>query len=131
MEREKIKLSDETLRGWLLVSGDWKKVRRRRVHRQWRERREHLGEMVQMDGSGHDWFEGRGPNCVLMGYIDDATGVVTDCKSGPVLQNPIKDPARFQWHEVKKVEHYYLSVDAVTRPMQIKENPAQFGEQEK
>ena len=57
--------------------------------------------------------------------------IVTDCKSGPVLQNPIKDPARFQWHEVKKVEHYYLSVDAVTRPMQIKENPTQFGEQEK
>jgi len=47
-----------------------------------------------------------------------------------VLQNPIKDPARFEWHEVKKVEHDYLSVDAVTRPMQIKENPAQFGGQD-
>jgi hypothetical protein len=43
----------------------------------------------------------------------------------------IANPARFQWHEVKKVEHYYLSVDAVTRPMQIKENPTQFGDQEK
>ena len=47
-----------------------------------------------------------------------------------VLQNPINDPAWFEWHEVKKVEHYYLSVDAVTRPMQIKENPAQFGIQD-
>jgi len=56
--------------------------------------------------------------------------IVTDCRSDPVLQNPIKDPARFEWHEVKKVEHYYLSVDAVTRPMQIKENPAQFGGQD-
>lgn len=74
LEREKIKVSDETLRGWLLASGDWKKVRKKRVHRQWRERREYLGEMVQMDGSHHDWFEGRGPKCVLMGYIDDATG---------------------------------------------------------
>ena len=74
LEREKIKISDETLRGWLLESGDWKKVRKKGVHRQWRERKEHLGEMVQMDGSHHDWFEGRGPECVLMGYIDDATG---------------------------------------------------------
>ena len=74
LEREKIKISDETLRGWLLESGDWKKVRKKGVHRQWRERKEHFGEMVQMDGSHHDWFEGRGPECVLMGYIDDATG---------------------------------------------------------
>ena len=74
LEREKIKVSDETLRGWLLESGDWKKVRKKGVHRQWRERKEHLGEMVQMDGSHQDWFEGRGAECVLMGYIDDATG---------------------------------------------------------
>jgi hypothetical protein len=74
LEREKIKVSDETLRGWLMESGDWKKIRKKRVHREWRERKEHLGEMVQMDGSHHDWFEGRGAECVLMGYIDDATG---------------------------------------------------------
>jgi len=67
-------LSKETLRGWLLGSGDWKKRRRRRGHRQWRERKGHCGEMVQMDGSHHGWLEGRGPECVLMGYIDDATG---------------------------------------------------------
>ena len=74
LERERMKVSDETLRGWLLESGDWKRVRKKRVHRQWRERKGHFGEMVQMDGSHHDWFEGRGPECVLMGYIDDATG---------------------------------------------------------
>jgi len=74
LERHGLKVSDETLRKWLLQSGDWKKVRRKGVHRQWRERKEHLGEMVQMDGSHHDWFEGRGSECVLMGYIDDATG---------------------------------------------------------
>jgi hypothetical protein len=73
-ERERIELSKETLRGWLIESGDWKKSRKRRGHRQWRERKEHCGEMVQMDGSHHDWLEGRGPACVLMGYIDDATG---------------------------------------------------------
>ena len=73
-EREGMGFSDETLRGWLIESGDWKKSRKRRVHRQWRERKEHYGEMVQMDGSHHDWLEGRGPCCVLMGYVDDATG---------------------------------------------------------
>jgi len=62
LEREGLEVSDETLRQWLLESGDWKRVRKKRVHRQWRERKEHLGEMVQMDGSHHDWFEGGGPN---------------------------------------------------------------------
>jgi hypothetical protein len=74
LEGQGIRVSDETLRGWLIESGDWKKSRKRRGHRQWRERKEHCGEMVQMDGSHHDWLEGRGPACVLMGYIDDATG---------------------------------------------------------
>ena len=49
--------------------------------------------------------------------------VVTGCKSEPNLQEPIKNPARFPWHEVKKVDHYYLSVDALTQPMQVKEDP--------
>ena len=76
LERDGIAISDETLRLWLLGTGDWKKARRGRKHRQWRERKHHEGEMVQIDGSHHDWFEGRGPWCVLMGYIDDASGRV-------------------------------------------------------
>jgi hypothetical protein len=75
-ERDGIRVNDETLRMWLIETGDWKKTRKRREHRQWRERKHHCGEMVQMDGSHHDWFEGRGPWCVLMGYMDDATGRV-------------------------------------------------------
>lgn len=74
MELDGITITDETLRKWLIETGDWKKVRKVRGHRQWRERKHHFGEMVQMDGSHHDWFEGRGPKCVFMGYIDDATG---------------------------------------------------------
>ena len=54
--------------------------------------------------------------------------VVTSCKSEPVLQEPIKNPARFPWHEVKKVEHYYLSVDALTQPMRVKEPPSSYNE---
>ncbi len=75
-ERDGVQVKDETLRLWLLASGDWKRKRKGRKHRQWRERKHHFGEMVQIDGSHHDWFEGRGPGCVLMGYIDDATGKV-------------------------------------------------------
>jgi transposase len=72
----KIKLGDETLRLWLNQGNIPYEKRKGRKHRQWRERMHHFGEMVQMDGSHHAWFEGRGNECVLMGYIDDATGTV-------------------------------------------------------
>jgi len=73
-ELEGIHVSKETVRMYLLEAGQWQKSRKVRTHRQWRERKDHCGEMVQMDGSHHDWFEGRRSKCVLMGYIDDATG---------------------------------------------------------
>ena len=75
-ERDGISISRETARTWLTDAGLWKIHRKRKEHRQWRERKDRFGEMVQMDGSHHDWFEGRGPACVCMGYIDDATGNV-------------------------------------------------------
>jgi hypothetical protein len=59
-----------------MEAGLWKKRRKKSSHRRWRVRKECFGEMVQMDGSHHDWLEGRGPKLVLMGYIDDATGNV-------------------------------------------------------
>lgn len=74
LERDGVSISDETLRVWLLESGDWKRTRKRKKHRQWRERKKHPGELVQIDGSHHAWFEDRGEPCVLMGYIDDAKG---------------------------------------------------------
>lgn len=73
-EIHRIRVSDETLRRWMRSEG-WMNGRRRlRPHRQWRERSAAVGQMVQLDGSHHDWLEGRGPQLVLMGYIDDATG---------------------------------------------------------
>lgn len=75
-EIDKIKISEETLRKWLITGDISYKKRKKRPHRQWRERKSHLGIMIQMDGSHHDWFEGRGPKCVFMGYIDDATNNV-------------------------------------------------------
>lgn len=75
-ERHGITISAETLRGWLLEHGVEHFRRRKRPHRAWRARKTHVGELVQLDGSHHDWFEGRGPRCVLMAYIDDASSRV-------------------------------------------------------
>jgi hypothetical protein len=66
-------LSEETLRRWLIGAGLWQPRRQGSVHRKWRERKAHFGEMVQMDGSLHDWFEGRRAKASLMVLIDDAT----------------------------------------------------------
>jgi transposase len=70
---DKLVVDHETLRRWLLDEGLWQKRRRRQQHRQWRERKACLGQMVQLDGSHHDWFEGRRQRAVLMVMIDDAT----------------------------------------------------------
>jgi hypothetical protein len=66
----------ETLRQWLKGAGLWSGQRQRRAHRRRRARKERCGELVQMDGSHHDWFEGRRAWAVLMVMIDDATGRV-------------------------------------------------------
>jgi hypothetical protein len=67
-------LSVDTLVRILKEAKVWRPMRRGRKHRSRRERRACFGEMIQMDGSPHDWFEGRGPRCVLMDLVDDATG---------------------------------------------------------
>ena len=76
-ERDKIKVSRELLRTWFIEEHIAYASRKARPHRNWRERKTHYGQMVQADGSHHDWFEGRGPWCVLMGQIDDATSKVS------------------------------------------------------
>ena len=77
LEREKIKINEETLRLWLIKEGLWKKRKgQKEKKRSFRARKDHYGSMVQMDGSHHHWLEERGPKLVLMGYIDDATGCV-------------------------------------------------------
>lgn len=73
LEKEQMKVHPETLRRWMLAQGFWQRRRQRREHRQWRERKAHGGELVQMDGSPHDWFEGRRAPATLMVMIDDAT----------------------------------------------------------
>jgi hypothetical protein len=71
---DRLKVNAETLRRWMMEEGLWSRQWRRRAHRKRRERRKHFGELVQLDGSFHDWFEGRGPIACLMNMVDDATG---------------------------------------------------------
>jgi len=66
----------ETLRRWMLEEGLWSKARQRKPHRQRRERRAHFGELVQLDGSFHEWYQKRGPKACLMNMVDDATSRV-------------------------------------------------------
>ncbi len=75
LERHEIGLSVGTVRQWMIEAGLWKtrKERRQRIY-QPRHRRECYGELIQIDGSDHYWFEGRGPRCTLLVSIGDATG---------------------------------------------------------
>jgi len=73
LAEEGIQVNHETLRRWLLGAGLWSRRRKSVTHRSRRERRAHFGELVQMDGSHHRWFEERGEQCCLMNMVDDAT----------------------------------------------------------
>jgi transposase len=63
-----------TLTRWMRDGDLWSRTRRARPRHRRRERKAHFGELVQLDGSGHDWFEGRGPSACAMTMVDDATG---------------------------------------------------------
>ena len=76
LQKEGLAVDHETLRRWLLAEGTRTVRRRRQKHRQWRERKCCFGAMVQLDGSDHDWFEGRRGRAVLMVMVDDATSQV-------------------------------------------------------
>jgi transposase len=78
---DQIELSVTTVRRWMLAEGLWSRTRKVRQHRQRRARREHFGELLQLDGSFHEWLEGRGPRGCLMNLVDDATSA-TLCRMG-------------------------------------------------
>src|SRR6516162_2017881 len=65
--------SRETLRKWMIADGLWRDRKQRKSIHQPRRRRECVGELVQVDGSEHWWFEDRGPQCTLLVFVDDAT----------------------------------------------------------
>jgi transposase len=75
-ENHNISIDHETIRRWLRAEAITTSMRRKRPHRKKRERRSCFGEMLQFDGSHHDWFEGRGAECCLLNCVDDSTGRV-------------------------------------------------------
>ena len=100
-ELHDIHLARETVRQWMITAGLWKdrRARLKAVH-QPRYRRDCLGELIQIDGSEHWWFESRGPRCTLLVYIDDQfftdTGAIEHSKElaqrfshDPRLKDPI------------------------------------------
>ena len=82
---EGLRVSKETLRGWMTEVGWWRPAqgRRQRLHPP-RPRRPRWGELIQIDGSPHDWFEGRRARCTLLAFIDDATSRVMAARFVPV-----------------------------------------------
>ena len=84
IERHYIKLSSETLRKWMIEEGLWtsKRKKEKKIHQR-RARRSRFRELLQADGSPHNWFEGRGEKCCLIHFIDDATNDITAGKFVP------------------------------------------------
>jgi hypothetical protein len=80
-KRDGLTVHPETLRLWLIEADLWKRHRKRARHRSWREARSQFGDLVQMDGSRHDWFEDRAAGCFLMNMVDDATGTTLSLHS--------------------------------------------------
>jgi transposase len=73
---DQLEVHPETLRRWMLKEGLWRRLRKRKQHRKRRERRAHFGELVQMDGSFHEWYQERAGKACLMNMVDDATSTV-------------------------------------------------------
>ncbi len=74
LAEEGVAVDHETLRRWLVEAEIWQRRRKRSAYRQRRQRRARFGELVQLDGSHHEWFEGRSQGACLMNLVDDATG---------------------------------------------------------
>ncbi len=83
LEKHSLRVGRETLRRWMVAEGLWLSRKQRRTFHQPRLRREHYGELIQIDGSEHRWFEGRGAPCTLLVFIDDATSRLMRLRSVP------------------------------------------------
>jgi hypothetical protein len=83
LDKHAIKVGRETLRTWMLEEGLWLSRNQRRSFHQPRLRRESYGELIQIDGSDHRWFESRGEPCTLLVFIDDATSKLMQLRFVP------------------------------------------------
>ena len=82
-EHHDLKVSRETLRSWMRQAGIWMSRAERKRIQQPRHRREHIGELVQIDGSEHRWFEDRAAACTLLVFVDDATSRLMELRFVP------------------------------------------------
>jgi hypothetical protein len=127
LAEQELAISPNTLTGLLKKRGLWERRRRRGKHRKRRERRAWLGSMVQMDGSHHDWFEGRGPRCVLMVLIDDATSR-TYARFYPAETTEAALDVFGRWVKRQGVPRsVYADRHAIYRDEDHPEKPTQFG----
>ena len=99
-ELHRITLDPETVRKLMIQVDLWTPHRQGPRHRAWRERRACVGMLVQLDGSDHDWFEGRGQRCALLIYIDDATSRILYGEFVPVEETLTL--MRSTWRYVKR-----------------------------
>jgi hypothetical protein len=129
-ELDNIKVSKETVRQIMIRGGIWKakSKKRKKVH-QLRERRSRSGELIQADGSPHDWFEGRRGKCTLIVFIDDATSEFMKLKFfesetteayATSLKEYIEEFGRFRAlytdkHSIFKVNNHKDSLNGVKR----------------
>lgn len=99
-ENHRVTFGRETLRKAMIAKGMWKVKRKRyvTVHQQ-RKRRDREGELVQLDGSPHLWFENRGPYCTLLVFVDDATGKLK----------------HLMFAKTETTNNYFMAVDAYIR----------------
>lgn len=94
------KVSRETVRKWMQEDGLWLSRKQRRTFHQPRLRRECFGELIQIDGSEHRWFEDRGDPCTLLVFIDDATSTLMELRF-------VKSESTFSYFEA--LEHYLMT----------------------
>ena len=131
---DSIKLSATTVRRWMLAEGLWSRERKVRVHRQRRERRSHFGELVQLDGSFHEWLEKRGPRGCLIGTHAasglrssvnqiDASSFPTTAADESAIEHPKEGDARLlgNQHAVNfRAAELYLGITPRGRQKAIK-----------
>lgn len=130
-ELHEIKINRETLRKWGLESGLWKAKRRKvpKIH-QTRTRRSCFGELIQIDGSHHAWFEDRGPTCCLLVFIDDATSCLVGLRFEPGETTAgYFRLAKSYFNQYGLPQAFYSDRDSifrVNRPESVNETETQF-----